>query len=60
MDQVPTGALRRFAQRPRDRVIDVYPDAGAPFPGIERGSFAFETPTDEEGKRRRRLADDDR
>jgi dihydrofolate reductase len=27
---------------------------------VERGSFAFETPTDEEIERRRRLADDDR
>ena len=27
---------------------------------VERGSFAFETPTDEEVERRRRLANDDR
>jgi hypothetical protein len=26
--------------------------------GVDRGSFAFETPTDEEVERRRRLAED--
>ena len=44
MNQVPTGALRRFAQRPRDRLIDVYPDARAPFPGI-RDEFGEVTPS---------------